>query len=547
MIRLLKLTVILYAFPLFSQTYFSENFESGNLDQWTTVDFDGDGYTWAINNYGDEQNNIVISQSWTNGVILYPDNWLISIPIDLSSAVSPTLFWKVKAQDQAWANENYTVYVADSDDISSLESSPFTFNEVIGTSNGYVNRTLDLSDFVGQESVHIAFRHHDVSDMFVLNVDEISIVNSSGDAVSLSSPEKLMFSENGSYIDKIYGVVTSPNAQASFDFSVTSFSSEPFSNYSFESSIDGSSSTYNSSQTLNQLDSESFTVNLGLGEHQVSVSLINSSGDVLSTISETITVSEPTPNYVKNDSYGNNHNLHSYIQNGDVVVLDLMASYCGPCETSTPHLQNLYESYGEGQNGLHIMGITSYYADNTNAIMNSLGWGGYYPYFAYEDKNWNLLTHYESFTDVGGLPSFMVICPNRSNPSFSTVSYTSVGWPVDPAATYAIDEIEDAVLSCSNSSINLSAEKIVSELDYNIYPNPASNFVNIEFENNSSESTAKVQVINILGEIVLDTPLNINSNFNSIRLPIFNLNNGTYQINLTVGSNFHTKTINVFN
>ena len=193
MIRLLKLTVILYAFPLFSQTYFSENFESGNLDQWTTVDSDGDGYTWAINNYGDEQNNIVISQSWTNGVILYPDNWLISIPIDLSSAVSPTLFWKVKAQDQAWANENYTVYVADSDDISSLESSPFTFNEVIGTSNGYVNRTLDLSDFVGQESVHIAFRHHDVSDMFVLNVDEISIVNSSGEAVSLSSQEKLMF------------------------------------------------------------------------------------------------------------------------------------------------------------------------------------------------------------------------------------------------------------------------------------------------------------------------------------------------------------------
>ena len=63
MIRLLKLTVILYAFPLFSQTYFSENFESGNLDQWTTVDSDGDGYTWAINNYGDEQNNIVISLS----------------------------------------------------------------------------------------------------------------------------------------------------------------------------------------------------------------------------------------------------------------------------------------------------------------------------------------------------------------------------------------------------------------------------------------------------------------------------------------------------
>ena len=171
------------------------------------------------------------------------------------------------------------------------------------------------------------------------------------------------------------------------------------------------------------------------------------------------------------------------------------------------------------------------------------------------DQNLPIIVTKTVITDLDVVSTFCwgstCYTPTTSVSTYSEVinagSTSSAFTGADPAATYAIDEIEDAVLSCSNSSINLSAEKIVSELDYNVYPNPASNFVNLEFKNNSSESTVKVQIINVLGEIVLDTPLNINSNSNIIRLPLLNLNNGTYQINLTVGSNLLTKTINVFN
>ena len=186
--------VFLFISTIFSsinaQVYLSEDFET-DLGVFTAIDADGDGYGWEIVNYGDEQGQIVRSESWSGGTVLYPDNWLISSGVDLTSATLPYLFWKVKAQDQAWADENYTVYVGTSSETSELETSNVTFNEVIGTSNGYESRMLDLSSFVGESSVYIAFRHHNVSDMFVLNIDDIIVSNVVGESatVTLTSSE----------------------------------------------------------------------------------------------------------------------------------------------------------------------------------------------------------------------------------------------------------------------------------------------------------------------------------------------------------------------
>ncbi len=175
-----------------AQTYFSDDFSSGNLDSWTLIDSDGDGNNWYNVDLDDGvQEEHASSASWIPtppaGEILFPDNWMISPAIDLTSASGNVfLEWKAYAQDQDWANENYTVYVATASDIATLQASPTSFNEIIGPSAGYVDRNIDVTSFVGQ-TIYVAFRHHNVSDQFRLNIDDVTVRTFNDDDVAITS------------------------------------------------------------------------------------------------------------------------------------------------------------------------------------------------------------------------------------------------------------------------------------------------------------------------------------------------------------------------
>lgn len=175
-----KITLIILFFlsiGLNAQTYFFDDFSSGNLNNWTLVDSDGDSNNWFVFDVGDDiQEQVATSASWTNGTILFPDNWMISGAIDLSGASGTILLeWKAYGQDQSWADENYTVYVATAPDVSTLSSSSTTFNEIIGASGGqYLQRSLDVSAFAGQ-TIYVGFRHHNVFDQFRINIDDVTV------------------------------------------------------------------------------------------------------------------------------------------------------------------------------------------------------------------------------------------------------------------------------------------------------------------------------------------------------------------------------------
>ncbi|WP_178987490.1 T9SS-dependent choice-of-anchor J family protein [Winogradskyella schleiferi] len=178
-----------------AQTYFSDDFSSGNLSSWTLTDSDNDTSNWMVRNYSDGvQNEHASSASWNPNTevpsgALSPDNWMVSPAIDLTSASGNVfLEWKAYGQDQSWANENYTVYVGTASDIATLGASSTTFNEIVGTSNGYVSRNLEITSFVGQ-TVYIAFRHHNVSDQFRLNIDDVTVKTIGDNDAELVSTE----------------------------------------------------------------------------------------------------------------------------------------------------------------------------------------------------------------------------------------------------------------------------------------------------------------------------------------------------------------------
>ncbi|WP_418638271.1 choice-of-anchor J domain-containing protein [Winogradskyella sp.] len=180
--KITLLTLLSFAFLQFTtaQTYFYDDFSSGNMDNWTLTDADGDNNGWYSADLDDGvQEEHATSASWIPtpplGEALFPDNWMVSKAIDLTGASGSVLLqWKAYGQDQDWANENYTVYVATASDIATLGASTTTFNEVIGATGAYVERDLDVSSFAGQ-TIYVAFRHHNTTDQFRLNIDDVSV------------------------------------------------------------------------------------------------------------------------------------------------------------------------------------------------------------------------------------------------------------------------------------------------------------------------------------------------------------------------------------
>ena len=174
-----KILTLLFALMAFifcakAQTFLSEGFESGNLPAgWTIIDSDGDGSNWyPISNYPDYAHTgsgLITSASYAS-VPLTPDNWLITPAINLTA--DATLSFWVAGQDPSWAAENYSVYVATGNTVADFTATTPLITTV--SSGVWEQKTFDLSDYTGQ-TVYIAFRHYNVTDMFRLNLDDITV------------------------------------------------------------------------------------------------------------------------------------------------------------------------------------------------------------------------------------------------------------------------------------------------------------------------------------------------------------------------------------
>jgi hypothetical protein len=145
----------------------------------TFVDSDGDGNGWtSIVFDADNGNAVADSQSW-DGTPLNPDNWMILGPIDMTNVNDATLSWKVRGIDPSYCGENYSVYIANSNEISSLTGSDLFYNETISSvsdacGNNFAERSLEIIGAAGQE-IYVGFRHYDISDMFRLNIDDVRV------------------------------------------------------------------------------------------------------------------------------------------------------------------------------------------------------------------------------------------------------------------------------------------------------------------------------------------------------------------------------------
>ncbi len=166
---------------------FYDDFEDG-LDQWTTIDADGDGYSWQVNTTwgGHESQSMVLSASWVSGVgPLTPDNYLVTPRIPLGGVVR----FYACAQDNLYAAEHFGVAVSTTNNTS---PSAFTMvQEWTMAAKGSGGRaiatrgdsraqgtwyefTVDLGAYAGLQG-YVAIRHFDCTDKCYLDVDDFSV------------------------------------------------------------------------------------------------------------------------------------------------------------------------------------------------------------------------------------------------------------------------------------------------------------------------------------------------------------------------------------
>ena len=153
-------------------TNYSWTFESqDDINGWGIYDADGDGYCWEYQNnpymVSHSGTGVLSSASYDYGA-LTPDNWLISPIIELNGTLA---FWAA-GQDSEWADEVFAVYVAVGNP-SSVDEFVKISADIVATA-AMTLYTFDLSEYEGQDGC-FAIRHYNVTDMFRLNIDDITV------------------------------------------------------------------------------------------------------------------------------------------------------------------------------------------------------------------------------------------------------------------------------------------------------------------------------------------------------------------------------------
>lgn len=185
---LLGIALLSVSFVAQSQVIFSEDFEGGTAfaDGWTVIDVNTDGDQWQVldlTGFGtifDAQGYVALSSSTIPGQTGFsPDNILISPAIDLSSTTGMiNLKFKV-GSEMSTASGKYgeflSVYlVTDASQANILATTP-VHSQALSQGATLITYTIDVSTFIGQSGVKIAFRHHNCTDLSAIFLDDISI------------------------------------------------------------------------------------------------------------------------------------------------------------------------------------------------------------------------------------------------------------------------------------------------------------------------------------------------------------------------------------
>lgn len=176
----------------------SYGFEDG-MENWTTIDGNEDEHIWYHNSECAEHiiencdshtgEGHICSESFCNamGEALVPDDYVVSPEKVVATESSKIKFW-VSARDAAWAADHFGVAVSVDGNSSASDFNTIAEWTMISKGNSVRSERdskdqgawhqfeADLSSYSGQE-IWVALRHFNCTDMYMLLVDDIELVD----------------------------------------------------------------------------------------------------------------------------------------------------------------------------------------------------------------------------------------------------------------------------------------------------------------------------------------------------------------------------------
>jgi hypothetical protein len=210
--------------------------------------------------------------------------------------------------------------------------------------------------------------------------------------------------------------------------------------------------------------------------------------------------------FTANDCNGVSHNLFSELDSGKVIVI----AWVMPCLTC---ITDPLAAFAEVQN---------YSVSNPDKVR-------FYMVDDYANTSCSTLS---SWAVNYGMDN----CIKFSDPSISMSDYGVNGMPkivvmagLDHKIYFNKNSSHQGIEAAISQAINSTGlnESYNSKIKSKIYPNPSKDILNIEFTEGNS-SNVKVEIINILGEVIFTLNTNQLISENNLNIDINSLKNGVY-------------------
>lgn len=238
------------------------------------------------------------------------------------------------------------------------------------------------------------------------------------------------------------------------------------------------------------------------------------------------------PDFTVTDINGNQHNLYSYLNDGKVVLLDVSATWCGPCWNfhNAHYLEDLYAEFGP--NGTNDVVVLFYEGDD---LTNAQDLDGTDPA---SQGDWITGTPYPIINEAPLQLSLNVYAP-LGFPTINIISCADkkIKWDLWDSQTSQgtaqslqnmRTKVQEAIDACA-----LTADvDDFTTIETSVAPNPTKDIVTVSYNLNSNSETS-IEVFSISGATLMSSKKTAQTGSNTVEINLSQFDAGTYFIKVS--------------